>query len=94
MKHLVSAAVGSILRAGLMFCAGWLVQHSVWSESEASTYVNAAVMVLLSLGWSLWAHYKGRVKFLTALELPSYATEADVTAAIANGEGASAREKK
>lgn len=65
--------------------AGWLVQHGVWTEADATTYVAAAAMALVALGWSLWSKYRGRVKLLTALTMPQGTTEGQVKAHIAGG---------
>lgn len=67
MNPIVSAAVGSLLRWALALGASWLVERGVWTQAEAGTYVAAAVLGLLSLGWSLWKNSKGRTKLLTAL---------------------------
>ncbi len=88
MNPLLQAALGSILRWMLSIGAGYLVEHGIWSQSEASTYVAGAALAALSLGWSLWAKYHSRIKFLTALEAPAGSTESDVTATIAAGLGA------
>jgi hypothetical protein len=87
VNPVVQSALGSILRWALALGAGYLVEHGVWSEGEATTYVTAAVLALLSLLWSLWQKYHERVKFLTALDMHAGATEADVKAVIADGMG-------
>lgn len=88
MNPLLSEAIGSILRWALSIAAGLLVQQGIWSQAQAQTYVLAASMGALSLGWSLWAKYRARIKFLTALEAPAGATESSVTDKVANGMGA------
>jgi len=87
MNPVLQAALGSILRWALALGAGYLVERGVWSEGEATTYVGATVLALLSLLWSLWAKYHDRIKFLTALDMHAGATEADVKAVIADGMG-------
>lgn len=59
-------AVGAILRWALNIGAGYLVEHGIWSQSNAETYVGAAAMVLITLGWDLWQKYRMRLKILTA----------------------------
>lgn len=67
MNPILQAAVGSVLRWALSLAAGFLVERGVWSQAEASTYVAAAVLGALSLGWSLWSKYHGRIRLLTTL---------------------------
>jgi hypothetical protein len=88
MNPILSSALGSVIRWLLMLGVPVLVKYGIWSDSDASKYVDAAVIAALALGWSLWEKYKSRVKFLTAL-MPiaagGPATEADVNAHIASG---------
>lgn len=88
MNPLLVEALGSIVRWLLAGAAGWLVQHGVWSAAQSQTYVMAAGLALLSLGWSLWQKYRSRLHFLTALESPAGTTESAVTDKIKNGTGA------
>lgn len=87
MNPLLQAALASIVRAALMMGAGWLVQHGVWTNANAETYVTAAAMALVAYAWSIWTHYRSRVRLLTALQLPEGATEAHVHQRIAEGKG-------
>lgn len=84
---MAAAALGSIVRWVLALGAGYLVKAGIWSGAEAETYVTAAALALLSLGWSLWNHYRARLKLLTALALPFPATEQTVERVVAAGEG-------
>jgi hypothetical protein len=88
MNPLLQAAVASILRSALLVGAGWLVEHGVWTSANADIYVTAAAMAAVSFGWSIWTHYRARIKFLTALESPVGATEAHIDARISEGKGA------
>jgi hypothetical protein len=88
MNPLLLEALGSIMRWLLAGAAGWLVQHGIWTQAQSQTYVMAAALAVLSLGWSLWQKYKSRIHFLTALELPAGSDEGAVKAKIANGTGA------
>lgn len=85
MNPILQAALGSILRFFLAMGAGYLVKAGVWTGSDAETYVTAAALGLLTLGWSLWNKYKERQKLLTAIALPNLATEEEVVAHIADG---------
>lgn len=76
MNPILSAAIGSILRWIFAFAAGWLVQRGVWTPEDASTYLGAAVLAVMGLGWSLWSKYHDRIKFLAALDAPAGTPEA------------------
>lgn len=78
MNPILSAALGSILRWLLVFLAGYFVQAGIWSGAEAETYVTAAVLGLLGLGWSLWQKYRSRIKLIAALNAPAGTTEGDL----------------
>lgn len=82
MSPLLAQALGSLIRHALTYLAGLLVARGLWTQDEAASYVGAAVAALLALGWSLWSKYKGRLRFLTALQLPQGSTEADVKDAV------------
>ena len=58
MSPLLSAAVGSTIRFCLAIGAGWLVRKGVWSDSAASTYVEAGTLGLLSWGWGIYEKWK------------------------------------
>lgn len=85
MNPILQEALGSILRWLLALGAGYLVKAGIWTGSAAQTYVAAGAIGVLTLGWSLWQKYKGRVKFLTALTMAPGATENDVNAHISAG---------
>lgn len=78
MPAMLSAALGAILRWALALLAGYLVKAGIWSGSEADTYVGAAVLALLALGWSFWQKYKSRINFLAALNAPKGTTEGEL----------------
>jgi hypothetical protein len=86
VNPILSSALGSILRYGLMILATFLVKKGIWTESAAEGYVEAAVVALLALGWSYWKIHANRIKLLTALTMPEGSTENDVKAVIASGE--------
>lgn len=85
MNPILSSALGSILRWLLMLVVPVLVKYGIWTQDDSTKYVEAAVVALLALGWSLWAKYKDRIKFLTAL-MPGPQTENQVDAHIAAGQ--------
>lgn len=81
---MVVEAIGSILRWLLAMAAGYLVQHGVWTSANAETYVGAAALGLISIGWSLWQKYKSRLVLVTALSSgPS--SESDIKAVVVEG---------
>lgn len=90
MNPLFQSILMSFFRWGLTLVAGWLVEHQVWAKDEAGGYVSGLALALVTLCWAIWARYRSRVKFLTALEAPAGATEAHVIEKIAEGKGASA----
>ncbi len=67
MNPMLQEALMSILRWGLTLLAGWFVSHGVWTLSQSASYVAAASVAILTLGWSLWQKYGARVKLLVAL---------------------------
>lgn len=68
MNPLLAQALGSIIRWALAFLAGTLVQAGIWTKDDAESYIAAAALAILGLGWSLWLHYRDRIKFLNALK--------------------------
>jgi hypothetical protein len=88
MNPLFAAILGSFIRWGLTILATWLVEHGVWSSGDSATYVTGLTLGAVTLAWSLWSRYKSRIKFLTALELPSGSSEQYVNETIAKGKGA------
>lgn len=82
---MTAAAIGAILRWILALGAGYLVSHNIWTSADASTYVTAASLALISLGWSQWQKYSARRVLVTALASPFSTTEAAVKAKIASG---------
>lgn len=91
MNPLLASALGSIVRAMLIFCAGWLVNHGIWTQADAETYAAAASLAIVSVGWSIFQKYKSRVSFLTALQAPQNTSEATVKRWVDSGLGASVK---
>jgi hypothetical protein len=84
MSPVLVSALGSIIRWALGLAAGYLVKAGVWAAPDAETYVAAATLAVLALGWSLWEKSKARQKIAVALSLPAGSTPEDVKAVIAN----------
>lgn len=84
MNPMLQAALGAIFRWAFTFLAGWFVQHGIWTGNQAETYVAGAAMATLTLLWTLWNKYHGRLKFLTALTMPAGSTEQQVEQRVAD----------
>jgi hypothetical protein len=88
MNPILQSALGSLIRWALMLLVPVLIKYGIWSDSDASKYVDAAVIAVLTLLWSFYQKYKSRVKFLTALmpvAVGGPQTEAEVDSHIARG---------
>jgi hypothetical protein len=95
---LYSSFVGAIARWVVTLAIGFLVAHHIIAVDQTAYFVDGfthklvvALPLLLPLGWSLWGKYKGRVRFLTALQARPGTTESMVNARIENGMGASVK---
>lgn len=77
MNPMFAAAVGSVIRWGLAFVAGYLVQRGIWSDSEAGVYVGAAAIGISGLLWSVYQKYASRSKLMVALATPRVISEAE-----------------
>lgn len=84
MNPLLKAFLFTLVRAGLLWLSGWMVNKQIFSKSELETYISAAAVFLVTFGWSLADRYISRVKFLTALSAPAGATEAEIKEMIKN----------
>jgi len=73
---MLAAALGAFVRQGFAWLAGYVVARGIWTSDAATAYVEASVLFVLALGWSLWQKYKDRLKFLSALTLPAGTSEA------------------
>lgn len=71
MNPVLQAALGAILRHFLTMGATFLVTRGIWTQEEAMTYVAAAALALLGLGWSVWQKSKAHAKIEKALEMPA-----------------------
>ena len=70
MNPVLQAALGSILRHFLTIAAGYLVAQGIWTQEEAMTYVAAAALGLLGVGWSVWQKSKAHALIEKALDMP------------------------
>lgn len=86
MNPLAQQALGAIIRFALGGLFGVLVERGIWTKEDAATYLGAAVVAVLTLGWSLWVKYKGRLKLLTALAHDAPMSEKTVEVMVANNQ--------
>src|SRR4051812_10490330 len=98
MDPLYASFVGAIARWVVTLTIGFLVAHHIIAVDQTTYFVDGfthklvvALPLLLPLAWSLWGKYKGRVRFLTALQARPGTTEGMVNARIENGMGASVK---
>jgi hypothetical protein len=93
MSPMLVDALGSILRFLLAGVFGYLVEKGVWTGEQSATFLSAAVVGILALGWSLWNKYKSRIKLVTALaSQPS--TEAQIEKMVSSGDAPSVHTAK
>ena len=83
MNPVFVAAITSILRWALAIGAGYLVKAGIWTQGDATSYVAAAALAILSLAWSQRDKIVSRTQLLVAL-MPGMHTEQQVMAHIAD----------
>ncbi len=88
MNPLLQQALLSILRWAMAILAGYLVKAGIWTASDATTYVAAGSLALISLVWTQRAIIGSRLKLLMALMHPELNTENEVKAKIAEKKAA------
>jgi hypothetical protein len=88
MNPLITAIIGSWVRAALVAVSAALIQHHVVTSAQGESLVGMlftqtmnALPGLVALAWSYWQKRAARVKFLTAL-MPGPKTENEVLAHI------------
>ncbi len=98
MNPLFAEFLAVLLRWGLTSLGAYLVSHHAMTADQADRFSNAIVEHVLlwapgalALLWALVAKYRGRVKFLTALDAPAGTTENGIDVRVANGLGASVK---
>lgn len=70
MNPILSAALGSILRHFLTMAFAALVTRGIWTSEDATTYVTAAALGILGLGWAVYQKYATHLKIIAALSAP------------------------
>lgn len=98
MDPLVLEILASLTRAGLALLTGYLQAHHVITADlgdRLTTHVVEHVAIwapaIAAVVWGIVAKYRGRVKFLTALQLPAGSSERNVEWHIETGQGASVK---
>lgn len=88
MDPLVVELVASAVRWLMAVVGGYLVAKHVINADQAdrltSDIVNHALLALpivVSLLWSAYAKYRGRLKFIAAVEAPAGTSETEINAA-------------
>lgn len=69
MNPLLQQALGAIVRAILTGAAGYFVRHGIWTATDAETYIGAAALFVLSVGWSIWQKYGALARQKTLEEI-------------------------
>lgn len=95
MSQLLIEFGAALLRWAIASLLAILVDRHILSPHDGDyfgmEFAKHAALVAASVGvlaWSLWAKYRSRIKFLTALEAPSGSTEAGVNTTVERGMGA------
>lgn len=83
MNPMAAAAIGSVVRWALALAAGYMIRAGVWNEPDAETYVTAATLAIVSLGFSLWQKYRSRQTLMVALGSPTTLSEAKAKVIVA-----------
>jgi hypothetical protein len=68
MNPMLAAFLTAALRHVLTGVFGALVARGVITEEQGAMFMAGLIGWLLVVGWSLWQKYKGRIRFLAALE--------------------------
>lgn len=78
--------VGTLLRSGIMACAGWLVAKGALPSGSMEDWVGAVVLTILTLLWSLYEKVaqkaNEKLKLEAALQSPVGTTEEEVDAMV------------
>ncbi len=85
MNPLLRSALFSIARWALAIVAGWFVRKGIVTDANATEYVAAGAMALVSLAWSIWKNRQHLIEKMTALALPRGSTPRDLKMVMASG---------
>lgn len=80
--------IGTLIRNGVVLLGGWLAAHGLLLGTQIEQWITVVGTTLVCIVWGVWVHYKNRIRFLTAIDVPPGTSEAHVNTLIANGQGA------
>jgi hypothetical protein len=83
MSPILQEALGSIVRHFLTIGASFLVTRGIWTDQDAVTYVAAAAMGIVGLGWALWQKSQANTLLEKALVMPAGSTVAQAKREVA-----------
>ena len=89
MNPMLSAWLGAALRALLGPALTWVALRIGMDEGDATVATLALTGLLLNVLWVLWTKYRDRLKFLAALEAPSWVNEDAVAARLKHADAPS-----
>src|SRR5687768_18258607 len=85
LNPILIKAIGSLIRAALMLAVPFFVSRGIWTPDEATATMTAIAAALTALLLSFYEKYRSQKKLVTALALPSGASQKDVEIKIATG---------
>jgi hypothetical protein len=80
----VQKLIGSVVRAALVALGGFLSAQAIANPEQISSFVEAAIPVIVGLVWSVWEKYTSRQKLVTTQAIAEV-TEHQVEAKIKEG---------
>ncbi len=82
----VQQILGVIVRAAVVWVAGYLAAHAniTLSEEQIGKIVTYLVPVVAVLAWSFYQKYHGRLKYLVAAAAPYAMTEHEIEAVVSD----------
>lgn len=86
MDPLTKKIVGTLVRSLLTLAAGYLIQHGLLPEGGSTEFVEAGVLLVLSVGWSIWQKYRGLLMIQAAKISPPSASMETVKAIALSGQ--------
>lgn len=85
MNPFLNEIIGAVIRTGVAFVLGWLVNQMIISADQATEWTTAITGGALVLLWSIWQKYRSRKKLVTALASPAGSSEHRVEAMVSAG---------
>ena len=85
MNPLLSQFLSAILRHVLTFAGAWFVSQGILKPEQADEMIAGLIVFLLTLAWSLYSKYRGKLVENTRAAMPAGATLVDAKEMIASG---------